>query len=95
MTLMTGLIYSRLHQQPQLPFLASWPVKLHDINNNNLYFKHLVLFYKGLYKLYGKLHVFIEERENPEETSEEREENKDAVHQGVILLCANIIENFF
>ena len=63
--------------------------------NNNLYFKHLVLFYKGLYKLYGKLHVFIEERENPEETSEEREENKDAVHQGVILLCANIIENFF
>ena len=41
------------------------------------------------------LFVFIEEQENPKETSEEREENKDAVHQGVILLCANMIENVF
>ena len=63
--------------------------------NNDLYFKHLVLLYKGLYKLYGELHVFIEERENPEKTSGEGEENKDEDHQAVILLCADMLKNVF
>ena len=46
---------------------------------NYLYFKHQAYIHKGLGNVYGQLHVFIEERENPEETSEEEEKKKEAL----------------
>ena len=47
------------------------------LKNNNIY---MVIFqtpsriYKGLGDLYGELHLFFEERESPEKTSEDEED---------------------
>ena len=40
-----------------------------------VYFKHQVVI-MGLAKLYGKLHIYFEERENPEKNSGKGEEGK-------------------